>query len=162
MIERHTFRDTLYNLRDYMDGLDRFEKSLETYFSENFLTIIIDKTITTLAQGFFASEKVDEYFVGNKLCDDCDEIFRTNFETIEELLYHYTCSSNFGREWGMMDDTYIVKNRDGAIIQTFDGDTPEELYDIIVKFMARNDDNIHIIDCSSLNRGKKKDETDIS
>lgn len=162
MIERHTFRETLYTLRNYIDGLDRFEKSLETYFSDNFLTKIIDRTITTLAQGFFPTSEVDEYFVGDKLCDDCDEIFKTNFETIEDLLYHYTCSSNFGREYGMMDDTYVIKNKDGEVIQSFNGDSPDDLYTIITKFMARNDDNIHIIDCSSLNRGKKKDEVTIS
>ena len=86
MIERHTFRETLYTLRDYIDGLDRFEKSLETYFSDNFLTKIIDRTITTLAQGFFPTSEVDEYFVGGGLCDDCDEVFKTNFEMVGRII----------------------------------------------------------------------------
>ena len=162
MIEKHTFCDLIYQLRDYWDGVVSLEKSLGTMFDNNFLTKVLDRTITTIAKGFFSTEDIDKWFVGsNSPCDDCDQSFKMNFETIEDLLYHYTCTSDFGREWGMMDDTYVITDKDGKTVETFDGDTPEELYSIIIKFLSRNDDNNHLINCSSVGRGKLKNETDI-
>lgn len=163
MIEKHTFCDTIICLRSYLDGLDSFEKSLGTYFTGNFLTDIIGKTITTLAQGFFSTREIDEYFVGGTLCDDSDETFKWNFETIEELLYHYTCSADFGRELGMMDETYKITDADDKVVKSYNGDTPEEVYTIIVDFLNRDDSYYHTINCCSVGRGKvAKNETDIS
>lgn len=163
MIEKHTFCSILYQLRDYWDGVQNLEKSLGTMFDNNFLTKVFDQMMTTLAKGFFSTDEINKWFVGsNSLCTDCDETFEFNFETIEDLLYHYTCNSNFGREQGLMDETYIIKDTNDVIIESLDGNTPEELYDIIIKFLNRNDNNKHILDCSTINRGKKVNEVNIS
>jgi hypothetical protein len=159
MIEKHTFCDLMYQTKEYWDGVQNLEKSLGAMFDNNFLTKMFDKMLTTLARGFFSTDELNKFVAP---CDDYDKTLEFNFETIEDLLYHYACNSDFGREWGLMDETYVIKDKNNNILVSFDGDTPEELYDIIIKFLSRNDDNRHFINCSAIHRGKGKDEINIS
>lgn len=163
MIEKHTFCDLMYQTRDYWDGVLKMEESLNIYFDDNFLTKMFDKMMTSLARSFFDSEQLSKVFADTPdPSGDCDQVLVYNYETVEDLLYHYTCNSNFGREWGLMDDTYIIRDKEGKVINSFDGDTPEELYDIIIKFISRDDDNHHTINCSTVGRGKSKNENNLS
>ena len=76
MIDKHTFVDLLKTMKNYVTGLEVFEKSLHTIFN-NFLTDIIDCILVTLGEGFFTQEQLDD--LENQV----------TVETVIDMIYHF-------------------------------------------------------------------------
>lgn len=148
MIEKHTFCSTLNSLKNYCGGLYELEKAINVMFDNNFLVNIIDETISTLTQSFFDTDKIEAHVDTGRLSTVCDdEVFKFNYETIEELLYFFSIDGMFGEDTSILTGVYTISDDNSNTVEAFDATTPGELYEIIIKFLNRNDNRQHHIRC---------------
>ena len=122
MIDKHTFVDLLKTMKNYVAGLDDFEKSLRTLFDDNFLTNIIDCTLVTLGEGFFTKEQLD----------DLENQVKVN--TVIDMIYHFAMKGGFGAKPAELQRLYI-ENENKSNERAFNASTPEELYVIIDRYL---------------------------
>ena len=122
MIEQHTFVDTLKTMKNYVAGLEDFEKSLHTLFDDNFLTQIIDCTLVTLGEGFFTKEQLED--LENQV----------TVETVIDMIYHFAMKGEFGAKPAELQRLY-VENENKSNERAFNAFTPEELYVIIDRYL---------------------------
>lgn len=122
MIDKHTFVDFLKIIKNYVAGLEDFEKSLHTLFDNNFLTNIIDCTLVTLGEGFFTKEQLD------------DLENRVAVETVTDMIYHFAMKGEFGAKPAELQRLY-VENENKSNERAFNAFTPEELYVIIDRYL---------------------------
>ena len=122
MMDKHTFVDQLNTMKNYVAGLEDFEKSLHTLFDDNFLTRIIDCTLVTLAEGFFTQEQLDD--LENQVA----------VETVVDMIYHFAMKGEFGAKPAELQRLY-VENENKSNERAFNAFTPEELYVIIDRYL---------------------------
>ena len=122
MIDKHTFVDQLKIMKNYVAGLEDFEKSLHTLFEDNFLTHIIDGTLVTLGEGFFTKEQLDD--LENQVA----------VQTVIDMIYHFTMIGEFGAKPAELQRLYI-ENENKSNERAFNAFTPEELYVIIDRYL---------------------------
>lgn len=122
MIDKHTFVDLLKTMKNYVAGLEDFEKSLHTIFDDNFLTHIIDCTLLALGEAFFTQEQLDD--LENQAA----------VETVIDMIYHFAMNGKFGSNPAELQRLY-VENENKSTERAFNAFTPEELYVIIDRYL---------------------------
>ena len=122
MIDKHTFVDLMKTTKNYVAGLEDFERSLNTIFDDNFLTHIIDCTLVTLSEGFFTKEELD----------DLDN--QVKVQTVIDMIYHFAMRGEFGAKPSELQRLY-VENENKSNELAFNAFTPEELYVIIERYL---------------------------
>mgnify|MGYP003308592471 CR=1 FL=1 len=94
-----------------------------------------------LADGFFNDAQLESNRCGNRnFFYDCDKEFKSNYEVVRDLIYHYCFTSEFGRSLNCNTEnvlTVMDRVKDTSICN-FDMTTCEELYTLIVEWINRD------------------------
>lgn len=123
MISKKAFKDIIDVIESHVDGISQLETCLNVTFDNNFLTKTIDHTIVILGESFFTEEELK----------DENNILTVN--TVVDMIYHFCITCDFGLKTETLKRLYVED--DGLDTEeAFDAYTSEQLYDIIIRYIA--------------------------
>lgn len=157
MINKYAFSSIIYALKSYNKGLDAFEAGLGIQINENYMVKLFDDIIEPLTDSFFNQEELEENICdidGIHFAHNCNREFKDNWETINELIYHFCFNGDFGDKPEVLTERLVIKDNQGEDIESYDALTTEQLYEVIVRFLNRINDSdetlTYYINCSSI------------
>lgn len=156
MINKYAFSNLIYTIKNYSEGLDKFEAGLGVQLNDNFMVLIFDELLDTITDSFFTQEEIEENICdmnGNHFAYDCDPVFKHSWENINELLYHFCFTGIFGKNQKVLINILtITDNETNEVLEKYNIRDTNELYDVIVRFLSRiEDENTNVtyyINCS--------------
>lgn len=146
MIGKQAFANMLDGcLKNYSEGLDKFEKGLAMRITEGWLVHIFDSMLTALTDSFF-DETDAVHFTRNTdsshIKRDCPPELKRRWSDVNEILYHYCFNSDFGNRPDQCERLIVVTDEDKNEVSVWNADCAEELYDAIYVWL-NNDSKYH-------------------
>lgn len=122
MIDKKTFCNFMNSLSSYVAGIEQLEETLKVMFDNNFLIHHLDNSLDILGNAFFTEEELA----------GIDQQVTVN--TVGDLIYHFAFQGEFGLKKSKLQRLYV---EDEGLETEFmlNAFTPEELYDIIVRYI---------------------------
>jgi len=139
----HVVTELIEMLDKYEVGLTKFENALQVYIDDNWMSQVFEKTINALVLMFFTEDEV-EVINKSRIADNDEEakefeIIRSQYETINELIYHFICIGECGRNEAVLKGIYKYKLKSGNMCK-HDVLTPMNLCQVIEDYRTTKHD----------------------
>ena len=139
MIARQTFKSLINVVVSIEKGITELEDTLRVHFDRNWMTNASCDIITAIANGFFDTD------TWNKR----GAIEDAQIETIEELLYHFIYMEDCGNDSEHCKTKLVRVSKDNSEETALSCTNLDELFNIILTYLQRDDLNFHFNYCHS-------------
>lgn len=142
MINKQAFASMLDDcLKNYSDGLNKFEKGLGIPIAEGWLVHIFDSMLTALTDSFFDETEACYFTRGttfSHIKKHCPTELKQRWSDVKEILYHYCFNSDFGTRPDQCERLIVITDENNNEVSVHDAACAEELYDAICIWLNRD------------------------